>query len=106
MALTPSSGLTTVYPEDATITCTATGFPVASITWWRMGTQLEQSASFDIREVSVDEMNVMSTLTVISAMPDDSGTYTCRAGNDIYIDSVEGSVVLTVLGKIQYCLDH
>ncbi len=60
MALTRLGGLATVYPEDANFTCMATEFTAPPITWWRMGTQFQQSARFNIHEVSVDVMNVMS----------------------------------------------
>ncbi len=98
MTLDPHNNLTVVYPEDAVISCLASGLPRPTVTWWTLGGQLTNSSEFRISSESLaGDRQVMRNLTVVWATPNDAATYTCRAEN--IVDSVEENVELIVHGE-------
>ena len=85
-----------------TLSCGATGFPAPSITWAQNGTMIN-SLTEERRVISERTLNLitMSTLTVGVAVLDDSGTYSCRAGNDVgEPDTVNVSVIVQSKSQI------
>ena len=106
---------------DFNFTCMAVGFPAPSLSFLRRGQPMgeEETEEAEIGETlpdgfevgSEDVMNLNSeglhvvtlTLTLFSAMDEDSGNFTCMASSNIpgigfIVDSV--TFELTVLGKI------
>ena len=75
--------------QSVTLNCTADGYPLPVITWWKDGVQLNNSANK--YQISVTNssgfrssvypgiMQVESNLTVLNLTRADSGNYTCRA---------------------------
>ena len=94
--------------------CNATGIPPPFIEWYRNGVLL--NAAFDPRislsipivipPVTRDSVfNVYRTLTLSTTTDDDTGTYTCLAGNGIVqMPNVTQNFELLVRGKIDSSL--
>ena len=86
--------------ENIILTCTASGFPVPSISWTHNGTAVNESISINITEQDEDRMT-LSMLTVTGAVINDSGQYECSAtspiGNFSIVES--GPVLVLVQGK-------
>ena len=96
------SPMVTEHPQDQNVTgfegtimlsCTATGFPAPSITWFHNGT-MENSTS-----VMAEDINFYTTKSTFSrtmAETNDSGEYFCRAEIDGYnsVDSNKAMVLV------------
>ena len=93
----------TQSPEIATFSCTATGSPRPTITWWRVenGTQTQIVAMDGAYYIADQELGVerISTLIIIEADPSDTGLYLCLAENEAGTDNVTAE--LTVHGKCE-----
>ena len=75
------SAVTVEYGHPTVIVCTATGYPVPTISWaFRNQSQVLQS---DIT-ISVSGYTNQSTLMIPKSYPSDEGTYICTANNAIY----------------------
>ena len=95
---------------DFTFTCMAVGFPAPSLSFLHQGLPLETLpdglvvGSEDVMNLNSEGLHVVTlTLTLFSAMDEDSGNFTCMASSNIpgigfIVDSV--TFELTVLGKI------
>lgn len=70
-----------VMGDTATFTCTSSGRPEPSITWYRSGTLLELTEKFQISNSTSDGVIVGSTLDITSVTLTDSGTYSCVSSN-------------------------
>ena len=77
---------TVIEGQKAEFLCKASGIPTPSITWERLGSDLPSSA-----------LARNGLLTIPSAGPEDSDTYTCKAVNSEGEDSA--NVQLEVIGK-------
>ena len=90
--------------RDASITCTATGYPVPTVVWQnsdgssiinnRLIPGIPVTSSTGIGNVT----SVSVELRVIGAMMIDSGMYRCLATNAI--NSTSRSIVISVRGKM------
>ena len=56
------------------------------------------NATFEVTSEDLSEREVLSTLTVITATPNDASTYTCRAEN--IVGSVGETINLMVHGEL------
>ena len=78
--------------KNITLSCTADGHPLPTITWWRNGVQLTDSSKYSITAESSTGfrssiypgiMQVRSELTIINTdRSSDEANYTCRAQSD------------------------
>ena len=96
----PPMDMNVTTTEDIILTCTASGYPVPSISWNHNGTTVSESISINITEQDEDRMT-LSTLTVTGADFNDSGQYECFATSPIgSFQTVEnGPVTVLVQGK-------
>ena len=75
--------------QSLTLNCTADGYPLPVITWWKDGVQLNDNTNKYLISVTNSSgfrssaypgiMQVESGLTVLNLTRTDSGNYTCRA---------------------------
>ena len=98
--------MVTEHPRDQNVTsfegtimlsCTATGFPTPTITWFHNNT-MEDNAT-DIMSQRINVYTTRSTLTVLEPATDDSGMYFCRAFIDGYDNSDSDIVTVLIQGK-------
>ena len=89
MITTPPVDMGVRVGENATFTCTASGEPVPTITWFFGDQPLSSDDKYTITESSTTvEMSTVdvgvrvSTLVVMEVMEEDGGMYTCQAAND------------------------
>lgn len=96
--------MVTEHPQDMNVTiiegiiiltCTATGFPSPTITWFHNDT-LDVIESYATETVNV--YTTKSTFTRSSPMTNDSGWYFCRAAIDGYDDVNSDIVTVLVQG--------
>ena len=90
----PPMAMNVTTTEDIILTCTASGYPIPSISWTHNDTAVNESISISITE---QDRVTMSTLTVIGAVVNDSGQYECFATSPIGNFTVERSGPVTVL---------
>ena len=76
--------------------CMFDGNPTPNITWQFNGTMLDTSPSRFTTSVAGKK----STLTVMSLVVDDAGSYQCRGENGIGSASTSDMVSLTVQGEL------
>ena len=100
----PLEGQQFDVPEgnSASITCTATGFPVPTVVWQNSdGSSLSNDRLVSGSPVitgSGNMSNVSVELMVIGAMRVDTGMYTCSVYNSI--SSTTRTITIDVYGKI------
>ena len=94
----PPDDVTTVSPDNATFTCSATARPRPAITWLRGGSAITTVAGeYDIAEDELEERELTSTLTLLGTEPRDAGDYVCQAITP-YFSADEEQATLTVQG--------
>ena len=86
----------TIMEDDITLTCSSTGFPVPTIFWHH-----NDFAVTPLERVFFSNMSsyyqINSTLTIRTAMFNDTGTYSCTATSSIASYSPVNSAVVLVL---------
>jgi len=105
----PPTNQTVVSPDNATFTCTATAKPRAVIQWRRNGVVLTNT----MKHIIIDSTEgdciitnppsdciIISTLSITSNIPNDSGEYLCTASNPAGFDIA--FVLLTVYGRYSF----
>ncbi|XP_078533157.1 palladin isoform X3 [Lissotriton helveticus] len=77
--------------------CRARGAPPLEVNWFRQGTEIQDSPDFRLLQKkprSASEPEEICTLVIAEALPEDGGTFLCRARNEY--GSVSSSAQLTV----------
>ena len=93
------SDIVVTITDSTSLTCTASGVPLPSIMWYKLGHgQLVNGADYSISTSDIGTQLSMSVLTIVAAIQGDTGLYNCTAVNDIGSSSV--SFHLQVNGKI------
>ena len=69
------------FPDNLTLTCTATAIPRPNITWYKDGAELMEGVQVSITSKEEGDRVLESTLTVTSPFLDGIGSYTCTAEN-------------------------
>ena len=82
------------FPDDLTLTCTATARPRPNITWYKDGAELMDRGQVSITSKEEGERVLESTLTVTSPFLDGIGSYTCTAENVVNTASSTADVVI------------
>ena len=91
-----NTNITTI--EDVFLTCTASGYPIPSISWTHNDTDIDEDDNrFNITESNGFQF-VVSTLTVSGAMVNNSGEYVCNATNT-FSTAIGGPAIVLVQGK-------
>ncbi|XP_033111500.1 titin-like [Anneissia japonica] len=75
----PLSSLTVQEGEIAKFECIATGVPRPDITWCRDNQEINHGGAFKIHDDGKDKYSI----TLKDSVPEDSGTITCWAENDV-----------------------
>ncbi len=90
------------YQDEVILSCTAEGMPPPTFAWYtnrdvpgQLPVELTAALSTTVEGVVVYER--ISTLTLDSVQPSDTGNYTCEATNDLGSDN--DTAELIVLGK-------
>ena len=92
--------------SNAVFTCSVTGEPVPTISWYFKGTPVDEANTMKYT-ISMMLLNITtnsSTLTIMNVQSSDVGTYTCNATN--VLSSNTSSGVLTVNGESVYSLTY
>ena len=82
LVLNAPSDLHVATAGDVTLMCSASGYPVPSISWTHNGTAVNESDRITI----IQESNTRSSTSVLSisaAVANDSGEYTCIASSPV-----------------------
>ena len=91
-------------PNNATVTCRATGRPAPNIRWFRLNengsrdVDLLTSGGSDVTTEQLDVRSVQSTLTLLGVSPSDAGSSSCLAENDFAGDGASAEFSVTVHG--------
>ena len=95
----------TSFQDNITLICNASGFPIPRISWTHNETVVNASDRIIIMENPLSR-SIMSTLTVVMAMTNDSGSYACNATSidGVFTEDIGGPVTVLVQGK--YVLTH
>ena len=88
----------TIFEDTIILTCTATGFPSPTITWFHNGT-LDILGSYTT--VAVNVYTTRSTFMKLSPMTNDSGGYFCRAAVNGYDNANSDVAIVLVQGDYQ-----
>ena len=88
-------------PENASLTCAATGRPRPIIQWNIAGNQslvplVSTAGIYNISETEIGEREIVSNLTIIKTDPFDTATYVCNASN--VVNATLAAAALTVYG--------
>ena len=88
-------------PNEAIFTCSATGRPRPSISWYRVEINGSRTLLADDQsdEMMLGEREILSTLTVEPTSATDAAEYVCVASN--VVDNDEMIANLTVYGILQ-----
>ena len=95
--------LTLLEFEEAVFTCTATGIPRPTITWYIVESSGSRSDASKLNGIAVTTMDsgesgVFSVLTISMAQASNAGVFACNALNLVNVD--EENFNLTILGKL------
>ena len=89
--------------DDVTMTCTAFGFPVPSISWFKQNKPVTETERVNINQTVTEEnLMITSTLRFDRIIREDTGAYSCKAEN--LVGSSQSWANLTVLGKYLFKL--
>ena len=89
--------------DDVTMTCTAFGFPVPSISWFKQNKSVTETERVNINQTVTEEnLMITSTLRFDRILREDTGAYSCKAEN--LVGSSQREANLTVLGKYPFKL--
>ena len=94
-----SANQTVTSPAPVSFNCTVDSYPPSIITWLHNGDEVQAAPPrVTISTVQVDNRTQESTLTLLNATAEDTGTYTCSAANSVG----SGNMIteLQVLGKL------
>ena len=103
------SPVVTEHPQDQNVTsfegtimlsCTATGFPAPTITWFH-NNSMEDNTSYTSENLMINDYTTRSIFIMSLPATSDSGMYFCRAAINEYDQEVDSSRV-TVLVQGQY----
>ena len=103
---TPDMAIATEGDTSTTITCTATGVPVPTVSWTGPDGSIMNDSKYTISDTSSPVMvtdgsnevfQVTSDLTIMSVVRGDTGVYYCVVTN--VVNSVQSDTTLTVMCK-------
>ena len=84
--------------EELVLNCSANGFPRPEILWLHSGTALENTCGIIITE-TFSEVDITSTLSVMSTSFEYSGNYTCLARSTVFDDVVSRQALVLIQGN-------
>ena len=107
LLLVGPSAVNATLSENFTLVCSASGYPVPTITWTHNGTIVSEDENNRATIISelVASRSVISALTVSMAMKNDSGDYSCIATSSIS-DFQSGPVTVLVQGKTKMLVTY
>ena len=85
--------------EPLVLNCSANGFPRPEIVWLHNETALENTSGIIITETFSDEVDITSTLSVMSISFNNSGNYTCIARSPVFDDVMSRLALVLIQGK-------
>ena len=85
-----------VVGESVTLNCSAEGRHLPLVSWTTPAPV--SGGHINISSSPVDETSVISSLTISTTLPTDTGTYNCTAGNTVA--NVSRSIFLQILGTL------
>ena len=97
------ASVTVVQSANASFTCAANAVPLPTIQWMRNGTTLSSGSDYNIVITTNSSANV-STLTVLSSNPLDTGDYACVAANNISTVTASASLTVHVVPTISVAM--
>ena len=99
--ITNASDLTLVAALNNTlIFCQAEGFPMPSVIWYHNTSELMANTRVTINNKTMNDLIVISEITISAAMMNDSGYYTCNFTSSITAYGIASStIVLYVQGR-------
>ena len=85
---------------DVALMCSASGYPVPSISWTHNGTAVNESDRITIIQES-NTRSSTSVLSILATMENDSGEYTCIASSPVSVFQKvsNGPVAVFVQGR-------
>ena len=100
ITVNPVSKNVTINIESINLTCAAVGVPIPSITWIHNGSAVDSDSDMDITVVTTPSMpgRVSSTITILTATPNNTGYYACNATSSVEAyDTVMSEVALVLV---------
>ena len=102
----PESVNVSINTENITLNCTAIGVPIPDITWIHNGSVLNSDVMFSDEiyfDTFEDDVGTrLSVLTIVSAQPNNTGSYACNATSPVELYESIMSEVVTVLVQGTY----
>lgn len=93
----PVAANVSIMMEPIELTCSASGFPIPTISWIHNGRRLSQTGRINITNNTNEDLNIRtSQLTVYDTVLPDTGLYKCEVTNLAVYPSVSSDEV-TVL---------
>ena len=105
----PESVNVTIDTENITLNCIVIGVPIPDITWIHNGSVLNFDDMFsDKIFIDIFEEDVgtrLSVLTVVSARPNNTGSYACNATSPVeFYESIMSEVVTVLVQGTYLCV--
>ena len=102
----PESVNVSIDTENITLNCTVIGVPIPDITWTHNGSVLNSDDMFSDK-IFIDIFDEivgtrLSVLTIVSAQPNNTGSYACNATSHVEFYESVMSEVVTVLVQGRY----
>ena len=105
----PESVNVSIDTEDIELNCTVIGVPIPYITWTHNGSVLNSDDMFS-DEIFIDIFEEdlgtrLSVLTIVSAQPNNTGSYACNATSPVeFYESVMSEVVTVLVQGVYLCI--
>ena len=105
----PESVNVSIVTENIRLNCTVIGVPIPDITWIRNGSVLNYDDMFS-DEIFIDIFDEilgtrLSVLTIVSAQPNNTGSYACNATSPVeFYESVMSEVVTVFVQGMYLCV--
>ena len=75
------NAITGIYGGTVVVSCSVSGRPLPTVTWYKNGTEVMTSGNIIIAVTSDNQSLIQSSLTILSLSPNDITTYTCTGSN-------------------------
>ena len=105
----PESVNVSIDTENITLNCTVIGVPIPDITWIHNDSVLNSDDMFS-DEIFIDIFDEivgtrLSVLTIVSARPNNTGSYACNAMSPVeFYESVMSEVVTVLVQGMYLCV--